>query len=372
MELLEGLLSLLEDERTPLLSSAFQEPGGSATGRTGAGRSGGGGNNDESFSGFEAGQPGSNYSSLPTFDWGDSAAPMWYNAAGDTAIVRGLVPCTNCCIGVPQDRWVTVEQFGKYEKVLEPGLQFAGPDLLGCCVQFRSISKRVLQQESTVSSITKDKLSVTVHVAVQRSVAPENVGMAVYAVTDLGKQVDAAVADIVRSLVPQHTLEEFFAMSEELSTSIRVPLVEQLGEYGLHVHRVNVTDIQPASDIVDAMNNVAAQKNHLESSILEADAAKICTCRRAEAEAAALELQGRGTARLRGAIVSGYSRAFEDLSQPLTVELLLMSEYTEMLKSLTSGDGDTHTIFLKRSGADDTKQSEGNASKRSPTRPRLS
>merc|ERR1719471_1125741 len=110
-----------------------------------------------------------------------------------------------------------MEKFGKFEAVFEPGLHFAGLDLLGCCVQFRSISKRVQQQRCKVSSITKDRLFVTVHIAVQRSVLPENVGEAIYSVTDMSKQVEAGVADVVRSLVPQHTLDEFFALAEELA-----------------------------------------------------------------------------------------------------------------------------------------------------------
>lgn len=360
MELLEALASLLADERTPLLGSQNHDAG-FETGQQA--------DEEESFSGFQVGHPGRSYSRVSTLEFGrqqDRASPMWYNAANDTAIVRGLVPCTNCCIAVPQDRWIVVEKFGKFEAVLEPGLHSAGWDLLGCCVQFRGISKRVQQQVCNVSSITKDRLFVTVHVAVQRSVLPENVGEAIYSVTDMSKQVEAGVADIIRSLLPQHTLDELFALSEELSESIRAPLAEQLGEYGVWIHRVNVTDIKPANDVMEAMNNVKVQSNNLEKSILEADATKICTLRRAEASADALALQGQGTARLRGAVVGGFSQALEQLTQPQTLELMLMSEYCEMLKELVSkSKGHTHAIFVKRSEGDrDTGDAQ--KSKKSP------
>lgn len=373
MELLEALVRLLEDERTPLLESFLQNDEAQATGQQGSSafRQP---DEEESFSGFQVGQPGRrSYSRVSTFDFDspgrqqDFASPMWYDAASDTAIVRGLLPCTNCCIAVPQDRWIAVEQFGKFEAVLEPGLHFAGLDLLGCCVQFRSTNKRVQQQLCKITSITKDKLFIAVHVAVQRSVLPENVGQAIYSVTDMGKQVEAAVADIVRSLVPQYTLDEFFALSEELSQSIRTPLVEQIGQYGIHIHQVNVTDIKPASDVVEAMNNVKVQSNFLQKSILEADATKICTVRRAEAEADALELQGQGTARLRGAIVSGISGAIEQLTTSQTVELMLMSEYCEMLKALVSkSEGHTHAIFLKKVADNGQKDGRPTTSRSQP------
>mmetsp|Transcript_124580 Transcript_124580/g.248563 ORF Transcript_124580/g.248563 Transcript_124580/m.248563 type:complete len:364 (+) Transcript_124580:32-1123(+) len=362
MELLGGLIRLLEDERTPLLQG-FDEsfaPGLSAPGPSTPSFPSASVDDDERFSGFQAGQArrGGGYSPVPSFEFNppgsepDLASPMWYDASGDSIIVGGLLRCTNCCIAVPEDRWTTVERFGKFEAVLESGLYFAGIDLLGCCVQFRSISKRVQQQMCTASSITKDKLSVTVHIAVQRSVAPENVGQAVYTVTDMGKQVESAVADIIRSLIPRYTLEEFFALSEELSQSIKVPLVDQLAQYGLHVHRINVTDIKPTSDIMDAMNQVKVQSNMYEKSILEAEAAKITTVRQAEAACASLALQGSGTARLRGAIVNGLRGGLGELSQSHAVELLLMSEYCEMLKDLArKGDGHTHAIFLKNSEA---------------------
>eukprot|EP00435_Cladocopium_sp_Y103_P060943 s2085_g22.t1 len=41
---------------------------------------------------------------------------------------RGCIPCFNCCVAVPQDKYVTVEYFGRSYKTLRPGLNWAG-----CC-----------------------------------------------------------------------------------------------------------------------------------------------------------------------------------------------------------------------------------------------
>eukprot|EP00444_Apocalathium_aciculiferum_P043690 CAMPEP_0183533386 /NCGR_PEP_ID=MMETSP0371-20130417/26145_1 /TAXON_ID=268820 /ORGANISM="Peridinium aciculiferum, Strain PAER-2" /LENGTH=50 /DNA_ID=CAMNT_0025733605 /DNA_START=49 /DNA_END=198 /DNA_ORIENTATION=+ len=43
---------------------------------------------------------------------------------------RGCLPFTNSLVIVPQDRYVAVENFGKYHAAVKPGLHFSGID---CC-----------------------------------------------------------------------------------------------------------------------------------------------------------------------------------------------------------------------------------------------
>merc|ERR1712187_1083550 len=82
----------------------------------------------------------------------------------------GCIPCTNCCVTVPQDKYFAVEKFGKYSHMLAPGLAVAGCDVCGCCIQFRSISSRVSQNDIIVQTKTKDNVFVVAKVAVQQSV----------------------------------------------------------------------------------------------------------------------------------------------------------------------------------------------------------
>eukprot|EP00439_Symbiodinium_sp_Y106_P028758 s4096_g3.t1 len=58
----------------------------------------------------------------------------------------GCLPCGNCFVVVPQDRFFALERFGKFDRTLAPGLSWAGFDLCGACVAFRSISSRVVQK----------------------------------------------------------------------------------------------------------------------------------------------------------------------------------------------------------------------------------
>lgn len=57
-----------------------------------------------------------------------------------------------------QDKWYAVEKFGKYSHMLGPGLSFAGPDCMGCCISYRSITSRVEQNLVYVQTKTKDSL----------------------------------------------------------------------------------------------------------------------------------------------------------------------------------------------------------------------
>ncbi|OLP78090.1 Protein OSCP1 [Symbiodinium microadriaticum] len=81
-------------------------------------------------------------------------------------VEKGCLPCTNCLVTVPQDKYFAVEKFGKFSHMLKPGLATVGCDLCGCCIGFRSITSRTEQNMVNVSTKTKD--NVFVHVQLDR------------------------------------------------------------------------------------------------------------------------------------------------------------------------------------------------------------
>mmetsp|Transcript_45582 Transcript_45582/g.101967 ORF Transcript_45582/g.101967 Transcript_45582/m.101967 type:complete len:445 (-) Transcript_45582:156-1490(-) len=278
---------------------------------------------------------------------------------GDLRSERGCVPCCNCLVSVPQDRYVAVEYFGSYSQTLRPGLNWTGFDLCGLCVAMRSISSRTQQLESKVTTKTKDNVFCTVHIAVQFAVNPQSCEDAIYKLANVTEQVDAYVADIVRSRVPTLDLDDVFEAKDSLSSAISEQLTAAMATYGFTINNVLCTQIRLHQSVMDAMNEINRQKRLREAAIMQAEADKIRLVKAAEAQADAAELQGDGLARQRGAIIDGLRTAvLERTGGHATTEelskLLIISQYFETVRDIGCRKN-SKTFFMPKADADDAE-----------------
>ncbi|CAE7274106.1 HIR3, partial [Symbiodinium pilosum] len=217
----------------------------------------------------------------------------------------GFLPCGNCFVMVPQDRFFALERFGKFDRTLAPGLSWAGFDLCGACVAFRSISSRVVQSFIRVTTKTLDNVFVYVMVAVQHTVTAEGAQDALYKLEDVTEQLDSYVSDVVRSFVPTLSLDECFERKEEISMAAEEKLKAEMVQYGLTILKALVIDIQPDHSVVASMNEINKQKRLRDASQMAAEAHQVRVVRAAEAAADAAQLAGEGIARQRRAIIDG-------------------------------------------------------------------
>mmetsp|Transcript_31178 Transcript_31178/g.87665 ORF Transcript_31178/g.87665 Transcript_31178/m.87665 type:complete len:407 (-) Transcript_31178:102-1322(-) len=270
---------------------------------------------------------------------------------------KGILPCCNCLVVVPQDKVVSVESFGSFLKVLEPGLSFAGLDICGACINLNAISTRVDQIICRVPTKTRDNVFVQAEVAVQLSVMPDRIQDAVYKLTNVQEQLESYAAEVVRSLLPTLTLDEAFEKKEEISGSIKETLGGHMQEYGWQIHNALVTDLKVNPDVMRSMNEINRQKRLRDASVMAAEADKIRTVKQAEGEADAAQLAGEGIARQRGAIITGLRQAIgEAQGETITTEdittLLLTTQYFETLKDIGSRPT-SKTYFLPKGEPND-------------------
>eukprot|EP00929_Paragymnodinium_shiwhaense_P036110 TRINITY_DN1939_c1_g1_i1.p2 TRINITY_DN1939_c1_g1~~TRINITY_DN1939_c1_g1_i1.p2 ORF type:complete len:300 (+),score=85.87 TRINITY_DN1939_c1_g1_i1:88-987(+) len=263
---------------------------------------------------------------------------------------RGCVPCTNCLVTVPQDRWFAVEKFGAFSHMLKPGLSFAGPDFMGCCVSFRSITSRVEQILCEVRTKTQDNVFVNVVVAVQYYVLADSVENAMYKLSDVDGQIQSYVADVVRSQVPKMLLDEAFEKKDDISDACREQLQKNMAAYGFSIERALVTELQPDKEVANAMNAINTQKRLRDAAIMAAEAEKLKVVKAAEAAADAQHLQGQGIARQRAAIIEGLKDSIcsgtkETLSSDKVSELLLITQYFETLRDI-GANSRAQTVFV--------------------------
>merc|ERR1712151_797496 len=204
--------------------------------------------------------------------------------AGQQRQESGCIPCFNCCVTVPQDKIYAVELFGSFTKVIGSGLNVVGCDVGGCCISFRSITKRVEQNDVFVETKTKDNVFVLVKVSVQQQVIPEQAESAIYKLANVGAQIDSYVSDVVRSFVPKMTLDEAFEEKDKISSAVNDALTKSMHEYGFQIIKALVTELKPSQDVMNSMNEINKQKRLRDAAMMASEADKIRVVKKAEAD----------------------------------------------------------------------------------------
>mmetsp|Transcript_115272 Transcript_115272/g.321209 ORF Transcript_115272/g.321209 Transcript_115272/m.321209 type:complete len:321 (-) Transcript_115272:178-1140(-) len=278
------------------------------------------------------------------------------NKAGQQRRETGMLPCTNCLVSVPQDKFFAVERFGQFDIIIGPGLSCVGCDCCGICIGLRSITRRVEQNECFIETKTKDNVFVIVRVAVQQSVIPERAESALYKLADVGAQIDSYVADVVRSHVPKMMLDEAFENKDSISLAIQEQLGKHMSDYGFTIHKALVTELKPSQDVVNSMNEINKQKRLRDAAVMASEAEKIRIVVKAEADAESMRLQGVGIAKQRAAIVDGLKasivgEADDKLSSERISELLLITQYFETLKEI-GANARSQAVFIPHSPAE--------------------
>jgi regulator of protease activity HflC (stomatin/prohibitin superfamily) len=225
----------------------------------------------------------------------------------------------------------------------------------GCCISFRSITKRVEQNDVIVETKTKDNVFVLVKVSVQQQVIPEQAESAIYKLANVGAQIDSYVSDVVRSTVPKMTLDDAFEEKDKISQAVNDALTKSMHEYGFQIIKALVTELKPSQDVMNSMNEINKQKRLRDAALMSSEADKIRVVKKAEADCEAARLQGEGIAKQREAIVDGLKRSVtsgtsEQLSSQKVSELLLITQYFETLKEI-GANSRSNSVFIPHSPA---------------------
>ncbi|MFG6376630.1 MAG: SPFH domain-containing protein [Desulfovibrio sp.] len=258
---------------------------------------------------------------------------------------------------VRQQTACIVERFGRFRRVLFPGLHFVIPFIDRVS---RPINLRIVQLDIKVDTKTEDNVFVKVPVAVQYQVNPEKVREACYKLEEPEEQIESYVFDIVRAEVPRKTLDDLFLSKDDISEAVQASLQKVMDDYGFIIRRSLITDITPDARVAEAMNSINAARRNREAAEHEAEAAKIKLVAAAAAEAESKKLQGEGTANQRKAIARGIAESVQLLRECGVSEreanaILLATQYFDMQQSLGQNSNAT-TIFtpLSASGAGNT------------------
>ena len=180
---------------------------------------------------------------------------------------------------VPQKEAWIVERLGKYHRTLTAGLHFIVPfiDRVRAKVSLKEQVLDIPKQEV----ITKDNVVVRIDAVCYFTVIkPED---AVYNIENLEYAIVQTVQTNLRDIVGSMELDEILSSREKINAKIKEVLQGASSTWGILINRVEVKEIEPPANIVQAM-----------SMLIEADRKKRAMITEAEGKKKAAELEAEG------------------------------------------------------------------------------
>lgn len=276
------------------------------------------------------------------------------------AIVAIVIVLYLSVVVVQQGNVAVITVFGKYQRIMTPGLNFKIPFIE---YVFRTISIQNRSAELQFQAITNDQANVYFKAMLLYTVTDqqeESIKNVAFKFIDQANFMQALVRSIegsIRSFVATKKQAEILSLRTEIVSDVKENLDHILLGWGYHLIDLQINDITFDEEIVRSMAKVVASNNSKAAAENEGQALLITKTKaaeaegnyiriQAEAEREASRLRGQGLAQFREEVAKGMAIAAREMEKAnLDSSLILFSLWTESLKHFAE-EGKGNVIFL--------------------------
>jgi len=270
------------------------------------------------------------------------------------SIIGGLFVTVN------QGTVAVVTMFGKYRRILHPGLNVKIPFLE---IIYRRVSIQNQSIELQFQAITQDQANVNFKAMLlysvidQTEITIKNVAFKFIDFGSLMQTLNRTVEGSVRGFVATKKQNEILGLRRDIVNAVKDQLDEDLKSWGYHLIDMQLNDITFDETIMQSMAQVVASSNlraaaeneaqaHLIKQTKAAEAEGLTIKIAAEAEREAAKMRGEGIALFREEVAKGMAKAADEMkSAGLDSSFILFSMWTDAVKHFAE-QGKGNVIFL--------------------------
>lgn len=253
-----------------------------------------------------------------------------------------------------------VTMFGKYRRIMRPGLNFKIPFLENI---YKKVSIQNRSVELEFQAVTIDQANVYFKSMLLYSVQNEHpetiqkVAFKFISDKDLMQALVRTIEGNIRAFVATRRQSEILGLRRDIVEFVKEHVDLSLEDWGYHLQDLQINDITFDQAIIDSMSKVVASNNLKAAAENEGQALLITKTKAAEAEGnsikiaaeaerQAAQLRGQGVALFREEVAKGMSQAAAEMKQAnLDTNVILFSMWTEAIKNFAEY-GKGNVIFL--------------------------
>ncbi len=253
---------------------------------------------------------------------------------------------------VPQAQEWTIERFGRYTRTLSPGLHLITPfvDRVGFKLSLRETVLDIPSQDV----ISYDNATITADGVAFYQVVDS--ARAAYEVNDLERAITNLAMTNIRTVIGSMSLDDVLSKRDDINERLLRVIDAATNPWGIKVTRVEIKDLTPPGDLVEAMGRQMKAEREKRAEILTAEGEKQAAILRAEGmkQGAILESEGRREAAFRDAEArerEAEAKATEFVSNAIAagdmqaVNYFVAQKYVEAIGNIASAPNQRVVLF---------------------------